>query len=67
MPTKKQERRYHTIEIVCRLPLSEQLHEANDLLCLEAAIDEKVSLEKIKTRKGHILLFYRLWRDKKVM
>lgn len=62
METKRSDERYYSVEIIRSLPLAEQLHEANALLCNEAAEDESVFLERMETRNGHIVLLYRLWR-----
>ena len=62
METRKKDERYYSVKIMSSLPLSEQLHEANVLICTEAAEDESVFLERMQTRNGHILLLYRLWR-----
>jgi kynurenine formamidase len=60
-PVNKDER-YFSVKIISSLPLAEQLHEANALICTEAADDESAFLEKSETRNGHIVLLYRLWR-----
>ena len=62
METGKKEERYYSLKIIRTLPLAEQLHEANALICNEAAKDESVFLESSETRNGHIILIYRLWR-----
>lgn len=62
METRKEDERYYSVKIMSSLPLSEQLHEANALICTEAAEDESVFLERLQTRNGHIVLLYRLWR-----
>ena len=62
METVKGDERYFSVEIIRSLPLPEQLHEANALLCKEAANDESVFLENLETRNGHLVLLYRLWR-----
>ena len=62
MKTRKREERYYSVRIMRSLPLSEQLHEANALICTEAAEDESVFLERLQTRNGHIVLLYCLWR-----
>ncbi len=61
METRKEDERYYSVKIMRSLPLSEQLHEANALICSEAAEDESVFLERLETRNGHIVLLYRLW------
>ena len=62
METGKKEERYYSLKVIRSLPLAEQLHEANALICEEAAEDESVVLESSETRNGHIILLYRLWR-----
>ncbi len=64
MPIEKQSTRFYTVEIARKLPLSEQLHEANAQICFEAADDEKVLLEEIGFRNGYRVLRYRLWRNR---
>jgi kynurenine formamidase len=64
MDIKKSDERYYSVKVMSRLPLSEQLHEANAVLCKEAAEDESVFLERFETQNGHIVLLYRLWRRK---
>ena len=64
MPTEKEGTRFYTVEIARKLPLSEQLHEANAQICFEAADDENVLLEEIGFRNGYRVLRYRLWRNK---
>ena len=39
-----------------------KLHEANAVICNEAAEAESVFLESSETRNGHIVLLYRLLR-----
>ena len=63
METGKKGERYYSVKIVLGLPLAEQLHQANALICTEAAEDESVFLERSETRNGHIILLYRLWRS----
>jgi hypothetical protein len=60
METRKTDERYISVRIVRSLPLAEQLHEANALLCNEASEDENVFLENLDFRNGHIVLLYRL-------
>ncbi|MDH3554944.1 MAG: hypothetical protein OEV25_06420 [Deltaproteobacteria bacterium] len=62
MEIKKSDERYYSVKVMSNLPLSEQLHEANALLCTEAAKDESVFLERSETQNGHRVLLYRLWR-----
>jgi hypothetical protein len=62
MEITKKDERYYSIKIERSLPLTEQLHEANALICKEVAEDESVSLEGSETRNGHIHLLYRLGR-----
>jgi hypothetical protein len=62
METKRSDERYYSVKIIRNLPLAEQLHEANTLICNEAAEDESVFLERLETRNGHIILLYRLLR-----
>ena len=64
METKKSDERYYSVKIMRSLPLTDQLREANALICTEAAQDESVFLERSETRNGHIVLLYRLWRRK---
>jgi hypothetical protein len=60
MDTGKKDGRYYSVKIRRSLPLAQQLHEANTLLCNEADEDESVFLEKWENRNGHIVLLYRL-------
>ena len=62
METGKTKERHFSVKIIRSLPLAEQLHEANAIICNEAAEDESVFLESSETRNGHILLLYRLLR-----
>ena len=62
MESGKEDERYYSVKIMRSLPLSEQLHEANALICNEAKEDESVFLESLQARNGDILLLYRLWR-----
>jgi len=62
MEIEKDEERYYSVKIIRSLPLAEQLHEANALICNEAAEDESVFLVGSETLNGHILLLYRLYR-----
>jgi hypothetical protein len=62
MEIEKSDERHYSVTIMRSLPLSEQLHEANAVLCTEAAEDESVFLERSETRNGHIVLLYRLCR-----
>ena len=64
MEIKKSDERYYSVKVMSNLPLSEQLHEANAVLCTEAAKDESVFLERSETQNGHRVLLYRLWRRK---
>ena len=66
MPAEEQDTRFYTVEIARNLPLSEELHEANDQICFEAADDEKVLLEEIGFQNGYRVLRYRLWRNKEI-
>jgi len=61
-PVNKDER-YFSVKIIRSLPLAEQLHEANALICNEAAEDENVFLERSETRNGHLVLLYLLRRS----
>jgi len=61
MEIERSEERYYSVKINRNLPLADQLHEANALICNEAAEDESVFLERSETLNGHILLLYRLW------
>ena len=56
--------RYYTVEMDHNLPLSEKVHQVNDLLCMEVSSTEKCSLEKIETQDGYLTLTYRLWGEK---
>jgi hypothetical protein len=60
METGKKDERYFSVKVTRTLSFSEQLHEANTLICAEAAKDESVFLEKLRTSNGHIVLLYRL-------
>ena len=60
METREEDERYYSVKINRSLPLSQQIHEANALICNEAAEDESVFLENSKTRNGHTILLYRL-------
>ena len=62
MEIEKDDERYYSVKIMRNLPLAEQLHEANALLCTEAAEDESVFLVSSERRNGHLLLLYRLYR-----
>jgi hypothetical protein len=62
METGKADERYYSVKIIRSLPLAEQLHQANSLICAEASKDESVFLESSETRNGHIVLLYRLLR-----
>ena len=62
MEKKKEDGRYYSVKISRSLPLAEQIHEANALICTEAEEDESVFLQRLHTRNGHIILLYRLWR-----
>lgn len=64
MEIKKSDERYYSVKVMNSLPLSEQLHEVNAVLCTEAADDESAFLERSETQNGHIVLLYRLWRKK---
>jgi len=64
MEIENSDERYYSVKIMRSLPLSEQLHEANALVCKEAEDNESVILERSETRNGHIILLYRLWRRK---
>ena len=64
MEIKKSDERYYSVKVMSSLPFSEQLYEANAVLCTEAADDESVFLERLETQNGHIVLLYRLWRGK---
>jgi hypothetical protein len=68
METGKKDERYFSVYIERSLPLTEQLHEANTIVCNEAGKDESVFLEWLESRNGHIHLLYRLRRmnDKRV-
>jgi hypothetical protein len=62
MELEKIDERYYTVKIIRSLPLAEQLHQANALICTEASEDESVVLESLETRNGHLFLLYLLWR-----
>jgi hypothetical protein len=62
METTKTDERYFSVKIMRSLPLSEQIHQANGLVCNEAAEGESVFLEGSETRNGHIHLLFRLGR-----
>ena len=62
MENLKEDERLFSVKIIRSLPLSEQLHEANALICAEAGQDESVFLESSQARNGHIVLRYRLRR-----
>ena len=64
MEIEKSDERYYSVKVMSSLPLSEQLHEANSVLCTEAADDESVFLERSETQNGHIVLLYRFWHRK---
>ena len=64
MLTEEQDAQFYTVEVGRNLPLSEQLHEANDQLCLGLRSDETVFLEDIRVRNGYKVLRYRFLRDK---
>lgn len=64
MEIVKSDERYYSVKVMSSLPLSQQLHKANAVLCTEAADDESVFLERVETQNGHIVLLYRLWRKK---
>ena len=64
MEIKKSDERYYSVKVMSSLPLSKQLHEANAVICNEAADDESVFLERLETQNGDIVLLYRLWRRK---
>ena len=61
MPAEKQDSNYYTVEVARDLPLSEQVHRANNQLCYNVDINEKVFLEDIHFRNGYKVLRYRLW------
>jgi len=61
METRKEDERYYSVRILGSLPISEQIHEANALICTEAAENESVFLERLESQNGHIVLLYRLW------
>ena len=65
MEIEKRDERYYSVKIMRSLPLADQLHQANALICTEASEDESVVLESLETRNGHLLLLYRLWRREK--
>lgn len=64
MEIEKSDERYYSVKVLRSLPLSEQLHEANAVICNEAAKDESVFLERLETQNGHIVLLYRFWHRK---
>jgi hypothetical protein len=66
MLTEERDTRFRIVEVSRNLPLSEQLHEANDQLCFEVESDEKVFLEDVRVRNGYRVLRYRFWRDKPI-
>ena len=53
----------YTVEVPRDLPLSEQLHQANNQLCFNINAEERVFLEDIRVRNGYKVLRYRFWRD----
>lgn len=63
MVTAKQDSDYYTVEVARDLPLSEQLHMANNKICLDVKASVKVFLEDIQFRNGYKILRYRFWRD----
>ena len=63
MAGAKQESDYYTVEVARDLPLSEQLHKANNKICHDVKANEKVFLEDIQFRNGYKILRYRFWRD----
>jgi len=64
MLTEKKDAQFYTVEVGRDLPLSEQLREANDQLCLGLRSEETVLLEDIRVRDGYKVLRYRFLRDK---
>lgn len=60
MTTETTRIRYYVIEVARNLPLSEQLHYANDILCLEALSNERCFLEKIEASDSRITLTYHI-------
>lgn len=62
METGKKDERYFSVYINRSLPLTEQLHQANVLVCNEAEEGESVFLEGSETRNGRLHLLYRLGR-----
>jgi len=61
METRKEDERYYSVRILGNLPISEQIHQANALICTEASENESVFLERLEKQNGHIVLLYRLW------
>jgi len=61
METRKEDERYYSVRILGSLPISEQIHEANSIICTEASENESVFLERLENQNGHIVLLYRLW------
>jgi hypothetical protein len=64
MEIERSDERYYSVKIKRNLPLADQLHKANAVICTETAEDESVFLERSETQNGHIVLLYRLWRRK---
>ena len=63
MAATKQDAEYYTIEVARDLPLSEQLHKANNKICHDVKANVKVFLEDIQYKNGYKVLRYRFWRD----
>ena len=61
MSVEEQDFHYYTVEVARDLPLSEQLHKANNQLCYVVGANERVFLEDIHFRNGYKVLRYRLW------
>jgi hypothetical protein len=61
-----QDVRDYTLKVNRRLPLSEQIHQVNDILCYQAGADDSCILEKVEEQNGYRFLYYRLWRRDRV-
>lgn len=64
MLIEERDAQFYTVEVGRDLPLSEQLHDANEQLCFGLRSDETVFLEDIRVRNGFKVLRYRFLRDK---
>jgi hypothetical protein len=57
-----QDVRDYTLKVNRTLPLSEQIHQVNDILCYQAGADDIGILEKMEEQNGYRFLYSRLWR-----